>query len=159
MLILLQIVTEQIAREARIRDLWTTVGDILDRVGALGKHKDEPVYKKKVEVILKQIYECVLFLRWYAEKGFGGTRSCLPSAPWEFIGVFLARLVRDPFSGTDDAIKGFEKAFKDLWTSLQDIFSADLIRNTYQLVATAERIATMGPLKVLIIPFWFSCVF
>ena len=72
---LLQIVTEQIARDDRIRDLWSTVGDILDRVAALGKHKDELLYKKKVEAILRQIYECVLFLRWYAAEGFGGILS------------------------------------------------------------------------------------
>ena len=68
----LQIVSEQIAREVRIRGLWTTVGDILDRVSALGKQKDEPLYKKNVEGTLRQIYECVLFLRWYAANGFGG---------------------------------------------------------------------------------------
>ena len=75
---LLQVVTEQIARDDRIRDLWTTVGDILDRVNALGNYKDEPVYKKQVEVILKQIYECVLFLRWYAARDFGGILSLRP---------------------------------------------------------------------------------
>ena len=72
---LLQIVTDQIARDGRIRDLWSTVGDILDRLDALGKHKDERLYKKKVELILKQIYQCVLFLRWYGAKGFGSIRS------------------------------------------------------------------------------------
>ena len=69
-----------------------------------------------------------------------------------FTGAFLGRLFRDSISGTDDAIKKFEKAFKDLWTSLEGILSADLIKNTYQLVATTERIATIGLFLLLIDP-------
>ena len=153
MLSLLQIVKEQIDREDRVRDLWATVGNILDRVSALGKHKDEPLYERNVESILKQIYECVLFMRWYAAKGFGGMLWFLRYVQGSvFTGSFPGRLFRDSISGTDDAIKKFEKAFNDLWTSLQDIFSADLIKNTYQLVATTERIATIGPFLLLIDP-------
>ena len=71
-LILLQAVADQMDRDGRIRDLWETVKTILDLVDDLGKLKDNTLYKKTVEAILKQIYECVLFLRWYAGKGFGG---------------------------------------------------------------------------------------
>ena len=125
-------------------------------MNALGKHKDEPLYKTKVGAILKQIYECVLFLKWYSSEGSGGILSFVRSAQGSvFIVVFLVRLVRDALSDTDDAIKGFGKAFKDLWTSLQDVFSADMIKNAYQLVATTDRIAKMGLFKVLIILYWF----
>ena len=68
--------TAQIDRDDRVRSLWNRVGDVLDLVDPLGKYKEHGLYKKKVEAILKQIYECVLFLRWYAEKGFMGMR-CL----------------------------------------------------------------------------------
>jgi hypothetical protein len=71
-LILLQAVADQVDRDDRIRSLWETVKTTLDLVDPLGKLKDMPLYKKMVEAILKQIYECVLFLRWYAGKGFGG---------------------------------------------------------------------------------------
>ena len=121
-------------------------------MGALGKHKDEPLYRKKVALILKQIYECVLFLRWYADKGFGGILSFFSYVrEVMFIHVFLVRLIRDLVVGADDAIKTFEKAFKDLLTSLQDIFAADLIRNTYQVVAMTEHIATIGLFELLVI--------
>ena len=60
-------------RDDRVRRLWNRVGDILDLVDPLGKYKNHRLYKRTVEAILKQLYECVLFLRWYADKGFGGT--------------------------------------------------------------------------------------
>lgn len=62
----------QIERDDRIRNLWEIVKRTVDLVDPLGEFKDKPLYKKTVEAILKQIYECVLFLRWYADKGFGG---------------------------------------------------------------------------------------
>jgi hypothetical protein len=65
-------VADQIGRDNRIRGIWETVQTTLDLVDPLGKLKDMPLYKKTVEAILKQIYECVLFLRWYADKTFGG---------------------------------------------------------------------------------------
>ena len=76
-----------------------------------------------------------------------------------FIGDFLARLISDPVDGADNAIKEFEKAFKDLRTSLQDIFSADLVRNTYQVVAMTKRIATIGLFEGLLISTLFLIFF
>jgi hypothetical protein len=70
--ILPQVVAAQIDRDDRVRRLWNRIGDILDLVNPLGKYKDHQLYKKNVEAILKQVYECVLFLRWYADKGFAG---------------------------------------------------------------------------------------
>jgi hypothetical protein len=55
-----------------VRRLWNRIRDILDLVDPLGKYKDHRLYNKNVEAILKQVYECVLFLRWYADKGFAG---------------------------------------------------------------------------------------
>ena len=65
------------ALDNRIQNLWDTVNDILDLVDNFGDVKDEALYKKTIEAILKQIYEFVLFMRWYADKGFGGI-SFLP---------------------------------------------------------------------------------
>ena len=63
---------DQIERDDRIRSLWETVQSTLVLLDPFGKLKDLPLYKKTVEGMLKQVYECVFFLRWYAKKGFGG---------------------------------------------------------------------------------------
>jgi hypothetical protein len=98
-----QVVIAQMDRDERVRGLWNKVGDILDLVDPLGEYKDHRLYKKNVEAILKQVYECVLFLRWYADKGFTGLLSCpilssfaliiFPQSVW-----FVMRFLNEPKS-------------------------------------------------------------
>ena len=127
----------------RIRDLWETVQEILDLVDHFGNLKDEPLYKKGVEAILKQIYEYVLFVRWYADKGFGGISvllcfKCLHS-------YLSGRLARDGLSNkASSAMDNFEKAFQDLRKSFQDRISIGDTKQTYRLVALTEHIGKMG---------------
>ena len=57
----------------------------------------------------------------------------------------LGRFARDSLSDkAKSAIENFEKAFQDLWQTLQDGFSVDHIMQTYRLVAATERSADIG---------------
>ena len=67
-LILLQIVTDQITREDRMRDLWAKVENILEFEG-LGIYKDKPRTKRRSRLFLT--YVCFV-LRRYPAEGFGG---------------------------------------------------------------------------------------
>jgi hypothetical protein len=95
-----QVLTAQINHDDRVCRLWNRIGDILDLVDPLGKYKDHRLYKKNVEAILKQVYECVYFLRWYADKGFTGTLFLIHSG-FALIcvaqfGSFAARFLIEP---------------------------------------------------------------
>ena len=51
----------------RIWILWLRIAQILDLVVQAEDLKKQPMYKNTLEMILEQIYQCVLFLRWYGE--------------------------------------------------------------------------------------------
>ena len=61
-------------RDDRIHKLWARVAEILDLVVQAEDLKKQPMYAKTLETILEQIYQCVLFLRWFGERGFVGIR-------------------------------------------------------------------------------------
>ena len=52
--------------------LWLWIAQILDLVVQAEDLKKQPMYKNTLKMILEQIYQCVLFLRWYGERGFTG---------------------------------------------------------------------------------------
>ena len=58
--------------DEHIRILWLWIAQILDLVVQAKDLKKQPMYKNTLETILEQIYQCVLFLRWYGERGFTG---------------------------------------------------------------------------------------
>ena len=52
--------------------LWLQIAQILNFVVQAEDLKKQLMYKNTLEMILEQIYQCVLFLRWYGERGFTG---------------------------------------------------------------------------------------
>ena len=52
--------------------LWLWIALILDLVVQAEDLTKQLMYKNTLKTILEQIYQCVLFLRWYGERGFTG---------------------------------------------------------------------------------------
>ena len=68
----LQIIHEQQARYAKARKLWDTVLDTLDFMKQADLPKEIEGLEKTVKAIMKQIYDCTLFLRSYGNQGVVG---------------------------------------------------------------------------------------
>jgi hypothetical protein len=68
----LQIIRAQQARDAKVRQLWDTVLDTLDFMKQAEPLKAIKGLEKTVQAIMKQIYDCTLFLRSYGDRGFVG---------------------------------------------------------------------------------------
>ena len=68
----LQIIHAQQARYAKARKLWDTVLDTLDFMKQADPPKEIKGLEKTVQAIMKQIYDCTLFLRRYEDQGVVG---------------------------------------------------------------------------------------
>jgi hypothetical protein len=76
----LQALKAQQDRDGRIRDLWEVVLDTLDFMKQADPLKEIQGLEKTVQSIMKQIYDCTLFLRSYGERGFVGRCPVLSHA-------------------------------------------------------------------------------
>jgi hypothetical protein len=70
----IQTLKAQQDRDGKVRDLWGVVLDTLDFMEQAEPLKEIQGVEKTVQSIMKQIYDCVLFLRSYGEGGFVGRR-------------------------------------------------------------------------------------
>ena len=68
----LQIIHAQQARYAKARKLWDTVLDTLDFMKQTEPLKAIKGLEQTVQAIMKQIYDCTLFLRRYEDQGVVG---------------------------------------------------------------------------------------
>jgi hypothetical protein len=68
----LQIIHEQQSHYAKARKLWDTVLDTLDFMKQADPSKEIKGLEKTVQAIMKQIYDCTLFLRSYGDRGVVG---------------------------------------------------------------------------------------
>ena len=68
----LQILKVQQDRDEKVRGLWDLVVDTLDFMRQAEPLKEIQGLERTVQAIMKQIYDCTLFLRSYGEKGFVG---------------------------------------------------------------------------------------
>jgi len=59
-------------RDDRVRGLWDMVVDTLDFMRQAEPLKEIEGLEKTVQAIMKQIYDCTLFLRSCEERGFLG---------------------------------------------------------------------------------------
>jgi hypothetical protein len=59
-------------RDGKVRQLWGTVVDTLEFMKQAEPLNEIQGLEKTVQAIMKQIYDCVLFLRSYGERGFIG---------------------------------------------------------------------------------------
>ena len=62
-------------RDKKVQVLWDTILDTLDFMKQADPLKDISGLERTVESIMKQLYECALFLRSYGEGGFIGIDS------------------------------------------------------------------------------------
>jgi hypothetical protein len=73
----LQTLKAQQDRDGKVRDLWGVVLETLDFMKQAEPLKEIQGLEKTVQSIMKQIYDCTLFLRSYGERGFvGGCPPC-----------------------------------------------------------------------------------
>jgi hypothetical protein len=72
MILRLQILKAQQDKDAKVRQLWDVVLDTLDFMKLAEPLKEIKGVEKTVQAIMKQIYDCTLFLRGYGERGFFG---------------------------------------------------------------------------------------
>jgi len=59
-------------RDDEVRKLWGTVVDVLDFMKQAEPLKEIQGLEKTTQAIMKQVYECTLFLRDYESRNFGG---------------------------------------------------------------------------------------
>jgi hypothetical protein len=62
-------------RDEKVRQLWGTVMDTLDFMNDAEPLNKIQGLEKTVQAMMKQIYDCVLFLRSYGQQGFAS--GCL----------------------------------------------------------------------------------
>jgi hypothetical protein len=74
-MICLQTLKAQQDRDDKVRDLWGLVLETLDFMKQAEPLKEILGLEKTVQAIMKQIYDCSLFLRSYGKRGFVG--GCL----------------------------------------------------------------------------------
>ena len=71
-----------------VRKLWETVADTLDFMKQADWFDSISGFEKTVQAIIKQIYDCVLFLRSYGDRGFMGKAifcSVLPHGTYKYL--------------------------------------------------------------------------
>ncbi|KAF8583155.1 glycosyltransferase family 1 protein [Ramaria rubella] len=126
-------------QDDKVKQLWATILDTLD---FMKQAEDAEIperikgVEKTVQAIMKQIYDCALFLRRYGEEGFKGRTLNNAST-----------------AKTDDSIQQFTDAFADLRIRFRERIDLDkwrvartmkdgvlqLVTKTDQLIDIAER--------------------
>ncbi|KAF8591398.1 WD40 repeat-like protein [Ramaria rubella] len=129
-------------RDRKVQQLWVKILDTLDfmkQAEAAEIAKRIQGVEKTVQAIMKQIYDCVLFLRSYGERGFTG------------------RTLQHGFTAkTDDSIQQFVNAFADLKTRFRERIDIDTWKvacnmgdGIIQLVTKAYRLTNIAENKDL----------
>jgi hypothetical protein len=120
--------------------------------------------EKTAQAIMKQIYDCTLFLRSYGERGFI-SEWVLNNITLHYLSRLLDRTLGNSFTvKTDDAIRQFTGAFTELKTRFRDGLDIDSWKiastmkdGVVQLVATTDRLKEIGELRVDMKILQFSC--
>ena len=91
----LQAVKGQLDRDAQIMNLVNVMEDTYSFVGAVDIREKIKIFEDTVMSILQQTVECVVFIREYSGRGFGGDHSSCLSCCRHSHGIqddFLRRL-------------------------------------------------------------------
>ena len=147
----IKVLKAQQDRDKKVQALWDTVLDTLDFMKQADPLKEISGLERTVQSMMKQIYECALFLRGYGEEGFIGIYGtfCVNAA---VNSIIIARTARNTFTGkTDDTIQGFVDSFAALGQSFHDRRRIDSWKiacatkdGVLHLVDAAHRLGNIG---------------
>ena len=121
--------------------------------------------ERTVQAIMKQIYDCTLFLRSYGESGFVGKYLVAKSNRDVVHLCLIVRTLQNSFTvKTDNAIQQFVDAFNNLKRCFHDRLNLDswkiartLKGGVLQLVAITDRLKVIGKLNMsIMLLFQFS---